>query len=199
MSKTLRERINEYENNVVFGYNDFLDYGNYDSIRKALIRLSNSGVINRLIDGVYYKPKYSSLTNERIPVRIEDVAEYMASRYGWNIVPCEELALNYIGLSEQVPSKYVYLSTGPYRKYQIENRDLSFKHTANRNLFNMSYDSALLIQGIKGIGKDKIQESDIKIIKKRFSKESIDKAIAECKNVPTWIYETIKRIGREYD
>ena len=199
MSKILRDKISEYDYNTLFGNNDFLDCGNYDSVRKSLIRLADKGIINRLIDGVYYKPKYSSLTKERIPVRIEDVAKYIASRYGWDIVPCEELALNYIGLSEQVPSKYVYLSTGPYRKYHIENRNLSFKHTANRNLFNISYDSALLIQGLKGIGKDRIQESDIEIIKNRFTKESINKAIIECKYVPTWIYEIIKRIGKEYD
>ena len=156
-----KQMIEKMENNKPFGVSDLSEAGNYDAVRKQLIRLAEGGEIKRLFDGVYYKPVYSKLTGELLPVNIDKVASYLAERYGWTIIPSEELALNYFGLSTQVPAKYVYLSSGPYRDFLINDTMLSFKHTANRNLLNMSKTSAILVQALRGLGKGNINENDI--------------------------------------
>lgn len=197
--KTIRDKLEKIEPNCLFGVKDFLDCGTYDAVRKYLIRTADKNIIKRLIDGVYYIPKYSKLTNELIPISIDHVAHYLADRYAWQIVVSKELALNYLGLSTQVPAKYIYLSTGPYRNFKINDVDLLFKHTANRYLLNLSDKTSLLVQAIFGLGKENINDRDIKIIIDSFSKDEIDKALNECKNVPIWVYETIKEIRKAYD
>lgn len=190
----LNETIERYEAGIPFGVKDFLDHGNYDAIRKQLIRLSKKGKIIRIIDGVYCKPEYSRLTEELLPVDVEKVADYLGKRYGWQIVPSTELALNYLGLSTQVPAKYEYLSSGPYRDFNIQNRQLSFKHTANKNLFNLSPDSALLIQAINGLGKTGMNDDDLRQINRCFTRQQLETALKESNNNKIWIHETIKRL-----
>lgn len=197
--ETIRDKLESIEPNSPFGVKDFLDCGSYDAVRKHLIRAAEKNIIKRIMDGVYYKPKYSKLTNELIPISMDSLAHYLADRYGWQIAVSKELALNYLGLSTQVPAKYVYLSTGPYRSFKINDIELSFKHTANRYLLNLSNKSSLLVQAIFGLGKENINERDLKTITQVYSKDEINKVLSECKNVPVWVYETIKEIRKEYD
>ena len=194
-----KQMIEKMENNKPFGVSDLSEAGNYDAVRKQLIRLAEGGEIKRLFDGVYYKPVYSKLTGELLPVNIDKVASYLAERYGWTIIPSEELALNYFGLSTQVPAKYVYLSSGPYRDFLINDTMLSFKHTANRNLLNMSKTSAILVQALRGLGKGTINENDIEAIRSALDKEEIYEATKETKNVSAWINQEVKRIGEAYN
>ena len=194
-----KQMIEKMENNKPFGVSDLSEAGNYDAVRKQLIRLAEGGEIKRLFDGVYYKPVYSKLTGELLPVNIDKVASYLAERYGWTIIPSEELALNYFGLSTQVPAKYVYLSSGPYRDFLINDTMLSFKHTANRNLLNMSKTSAILVQALRGLGKGNINENDIEAIRSALDKEEIYEATKETKNVSAWINQEVKRIGEAYN
>lgn len=194
-----KQMIEKMENNKPFGVSDLSEAGNYDAVRKQLIRLAEGGEIKRLFDGVYYKPVYSKLTGELLPVSIDKVASYLAERYGWTIIPSEELALNYFGLSTQVPAKYVYLSSGPYRDFLINDTMLSFKHTANRNLLNMSKTSAILVQALRGLGKGNINENDIEAIRSALDKEEIYEATKETKNVSAWINQEVKRIGEAYN
>ena len=193
-SGNLSDRIERYDAGIPFGAKDFLDYGNYDAIRKLLIRMSKQGKIIRIIDGVYCKPEYSRLTEEILPVDVEKVAEYLGRRYGWQIVPSTELALNYLGLSTQVPAKYEYLSSGPYRVFSIQNKKLSFKHTANKNLFNLSPESALLIQALNGLGKNGISDDELRKIGHFFTSQQLETALKESSNNKIWIHETIQRI-----
>ena len=188
------DMIERYEAGIPFGAKDFLDYGNYDAIRKQLIRMEKQGKIIRIIDGIYCKPEYSKLTEELLPVDVEKVAEYLGRKYGWQIVPSTELALNYLGLSTQIPAKYEYLSSGPYRDFNIQNKQLSFKHTANKNLFNLSSESALLIQTINGLGKNGINDDDLRQISRFFTRQQFETALKESSNNKIWIHETIQRL-----
>ena len=192
-TERLSYRIEKYEAGIPFGAKDFLDYGNYDAIRKQLIRMAEQGKIIRIIDGIYCKPEYSRLTEEILPVDVEKVAEYLSKRYGWQIVPSTELALNYLGLSTQVPAKYEYLSSGPYRDFTIQNNKLLFKHTANKNLFNLSPESALLLQTINGLGK-RISDDDYVQVCRFFTRQQLETALKESANNKLWIHETIQRL-----
>ena len=195
----LNEAIDIYGAGIPFGAKDFLDCGNYDAIRKQLIRKSLQGEIIRILNGVYCKPEYSKLTGELIPADMEKVAEYLARRYGWQVVPSTQLALNYLGLSSQVPVKFEFLSSGPYRDFNIQNKLLSFKHTANKNLFNITPESALLIQALNSLGKNGINEDDLRKISRCFSRKQLETALKESSNNKVWIYQTIKKLLEEKD
>lgn len=182
----------------IFSINDFYNLGTKNTIKSVLYRLSEENRIVRLIDGLYTNPKYSEILKEYSYPDISDVAEKIANKFSWTIAPTGETALNYTGLSTQVPNEYIYISDGAYREYLYRNKKIIFKHTSNRNITFYSKEFSILIQAIKALGKDNISEENIKKlslytrkVKEDFKKDAL--------KLPFWIQEVLKRIQEVHD
>jgi hypothetical protein len=113
-----------------FSPRDFLDLGGRPTVDSALHRLEKRGEIRRVIRGVYDYPRFSKLLDQHLSPDIDQVARALARKFRWRIQPSGATALNFIGLSTQVPARAVYLSDGPDRAYQVGNTALVFEHTA---------------------------------------------------------------------
>lgn len=188
-------RINNYESNKVFISNDFIDIASSETVRKTLNRLVKDDVIKRIIKGFYYRPAYSELIDEYEAVSIHELALAIARKYNWNIAPYSNTALNILGLSTQVPSKWIYNSSGRYKKYSIGKNSLEFKKVKPSEIANMSQMTAIVIQAIRAIGQDRITKNDIAKIKEKISDKEIKTLMIESKFAPAWIYEIIRKIG----
>lgn len=189
--------IKQQQNGTIFSINDFYHLGNVNTIKSILFRLESDGKITRLIDGLYTIPKFSELLQEKSYPSVDQVANKLADKFSWTICPSENHALNLIGLSTQVPNKYVFVSDGPYRTYEYRGREIIFKHTSNRFITEYSRNYSLMIQAIKALGKDNIHENDIKRMA-TFSKQyNDDDIIDKGKKLPAWIQEVLKKIAKE--
>lgn len=196
ISKIIETKINNAQYGTVFIVSDFIDIASYDTVRKILSRLSNKNIIKKIIRGMYYKPKFSSLLNEYVEPNINLVASAIARNYGWTIVPSSETSLNLLGISTQVTSHYEFISSGPYRKYCINGIAISFLHRVDKDFAGMSYKTKLLTQAIKAIGKEKINDY-IYIISNRLTEEDKQVALEEAKRTTAWVYEVIKELQKE--
>ena len=58
----------------------------------------------------------------------------------------------------------------------------------------MSYKTALVIQALKALGKDNIDESVITKLKKQLSSEEKDNLIKEARQTTAWVYSIIRKI-----
>ena len=189
--------IKQQQNGTIFSINEFYHLGNVNTIKSIFFRLESDGKITRLIDGLYTIPKFSELLQEKSYPSVDQVANKLADKFSWTICPSENHALNLIGLSTQVPNKYVFVSDGPYRTYEYRGREIIFKHTSNRFITEYSRNYSLMIQSIKALGKDNIHENDIKRMA-TFSKQYIDDDIIDKgKKLPAWIQEVLKKIAKE--
>ena len=177
----------------IFSINDFYDLGTKNTIKSILYRLNEENEIARLLDGLYTKPKYSKILNEYSYPDASAVAEKIADKFSWTIAPTGDTALNYTGLSTQVPNEYVYISDGPYREYLYRDKKIIFKHTTNRNITSYSKELSILIQAIKALGKDNISEEDIKKLAV-FAKEIQEDLIKDTLKLPFWIQEVLEKI-----
>lgn len=177
----------------IFSINDFYDLGTKNTIKSILYRLNEEKEIARLLDGLYTKPKYSKILNEYSYPDASAVAEKIADKFSWTIAPTGDTALNYTGLSTQVPNEYVYISDGAYREYLYRDKKIIFKHTTNRNITSYSKELSILIQAIKALGKDNISEEDIKKLAV-FAKEIQEDLIKDTLKLPFWIQEVLNKI-----
>ena len=109
----IRERILSAEEGSVFSTSDFADIADTNTVRSALYRLIQDGILRRILNGVYEKPKYSKLLDEYVAADPEAVAKALARSYHWTIAPCGYTALNLLGLSTQVAAVWSYISDGP--------------------------------------------------------------------------------------
>lgn len=187
------ETIMSENQGKIFSINDFYDLGTKNTIKSILYRLNEENEIVRLLDGLYTKPKYSKILDEYSYPDASAVAEKIADKFSWTIAPTGDTALNYTGLSTQVPNEYVYISDGAYREYLYRDKKIIFKHTTNRNITSYSKELSILIQAIKALGKDNIREEDIKKLA-IFAKGIQEDLIKDTLKLPFWIQEVLNKI-----
>ena len=181
---------------TVFVAVDFVDITDKKTVSMGLMRLEAEGLIRRVLRGVYDKPEFNDFLGEYVAPVPDNVANALARNYGWTIVPCGDAALNLLGLSTQVPAKWVYVSDGTYKEYTFDNTTIQFKRTTNKEVSKLSYQTALTVQALKALGKDKINDAIINKLAGLVSAEEKQTMLDEAKAVTSWIYETIKRICR---
>ena len=194
--KLIRDRINRSDIGTVYVAVDFVDISDKTSVNAYLARLVDEGLIRRVLRGVYDKPEYNDFLEEYVAPSPDKVANALARNFGWTIVPCGDTALNLLGLSTQVPAAWVYVSDGTYKEYTYDNTTIQFKRTTNKEVSKLSYKTALTVQALKALGKDKIDDTVMNRLSKLLTAEEKQTMLEEAKAATSWIYEYIKQICR---
>ncbi|MCT7765262.1 MAG: DUF6088 family protein [Lactobacillus iners] len=187
------ENIMSENQGKIFSINDFYNLGTKNTIKSVLYRLNEENRIARLIDGLYIKPKYSKILKEYSYPDANEVAEKLADKFSWTIAPTGDTALNFTGLSTQISNEYIYISDGAYREYLYRGKKIIFKHTTNRNITSYSKELSILIQAIKILGKDNINEKHIKKLA-AFSQNIKEDLKEDTLRLPFWIQEVLEEI-----
>ena len=188
-------RIDNFESRQVFIANDFFDIAGYETVRSTLNRLVEDKVIVRIMKGIYYKSKYIELIGEYEAPSVDKVANAIARKYNWTIAPSGNTALNLLGLSNQVPAKWTYISDGRYASFSFGNATIEFKRRNNGEISKMSTLTSMVIQSIKAIGKDKITSKQIDYLREKLSEKEKSELLADSKTTSAWVYSVIKKIS----
>ena len=194
-SRKIQERIRADADGTVFIGADFADIADTETVRRNLNRLTQAGLIRRVLKGVYEKPEYSEMLKEYVAADPEVVAKALARNYHWSIAPCGNTALNLLGLSTQVTAVWSYISDGPYKTYEWDSTKLEFKHRTNKEITGLSYMTILVIQALKTLGKANVTEKTIQILRFRLSKEDKEVMLTEAAESTDWVYNTIRKIA----
>ena len=192
----IRARILAAEDGAVFVAPDFADIADTATIRQGLKRLYQSGIIRRIIRGIYEKPKYSKLLDEYVAADPDAVAKALARCYHWTIAPCGNTALNLLGLSTQVTAVWSYISDGPYKTYEWNSTKLEFKHRTNKEITGLSYMTSLVIQALKTLGRTNVTPEIIQTLSKKLSEDEKQACLKEATESTDWVYDTIRKICR---
>ena len=193
-------RIYGHGRGWVFSKTDFIEGISADSIDKALSELAKAGTIRRIARGMYEYPRYSKLLEQYLSPDMDMVAHAYARKFNWHIQPSGDTALNLLGLSTQVPGRYLYLSNGPNRSYKVLGTSLEFKHTALKESGFKYRLSAVVVQALKALEKERVTEKTLQVICKHIDSKMCPKILKDTKATTTWIYELIKKICKEeYD
>lgn len=193
-TEKISDKINDFDSHKVFFANDFLDIASYETARKTLNRMVNERKIQRVIGGFYYNPRYSDLIGEYEAASIHELARAIARKYNWDIAPHGSTALNLLGLTTQVPTHYTYISSGRYKTYKIADTVLEFKKVNPGEIANMSLKTATVIQAIKSLGKEHINDQVVQKIRENLTEKERKDLMTESKSVSAWIYEVIREI-----
>ena len=182
----VKNRITHHGRGWCFTPMHFSDLGSDASIRKALSQLQKQNIIRRLAQGVYDYPKTHDLLG-LIPPDLNEVAKAIAEKNGVQIQPAGAYAANLVGLSVQVPGRVIFLTEGPSRKVKIGNQEIIFKKATKKVMSSAGTREGLLIQALKNLGKDHIDQTARTQISK-FLKGSNEKEVRQnMKFAPAWI------------
>ena len=169
------------------------------NIHQALSSLTKAGRIRRVCRGVYDYPRHSELLNRPLIPNPDQVAYALARKFNWRIQPSGDAALNLLGLSTQVPGRWVYLSDGSGREYKIGEQSLVFKKSALKDVGFKYRESGLVVQALKALGREHVDRKVTEGIRQHLEPKVRDRILKDTRPVIGWIYEAIKQICKEGD
>jgi len=195
----IENKIKRHKRGKIFFLDDFAGLGTPEAIKKSLQRLTNSGLLVRLANGIYWFPKKEKeLYGVQISGKptLDEIARAIAKRDKARIVPTGLHALNLLNLSTQVPANVVYLTDGTARKIKIgEGKGIVFKHTSEvKRLAYKSEYLMLIVSALREIGENNITDEQLAIIKNHFSNITKQEFEKDIKLIPVWIRKILLAI-----
>ncbi|HNQ98249.1 MAG TPA: DUF6088 family protein [Treponemataceae bacterium] len=170
----------------VFSARHFADFGSRSGIDLALHRLSKQGKIRRLGQGLYDYPRIHEKIGVLSP-SIEAVAREIADKNNSKLKIVGSQAANALGITTQVPAKIVFLTDGPTRQIKIGNQTIQLKHASPKVMTTADNGSGVVIEALKYVGRENIDERTIRKIKgflSEFDKKELQKNLNA---VPEWM------------
>ncbi|MCA9783517.1 MAG: hypothetical protein H6678_03115 [Candidatus Delongbacteria bacterium] len=179
-------RVKSHGRGWVFTPRHFQNLGSSAAIESALRRLKAKGRIRRLTRGLYDFPKEDPALGTIAPTA-EAIARALAHRDAIRLQPSGAYAANLLGLSEQVPSRVVFLTDGPARKVRIGKREIVLQHTTPRHMATAGRRSGLVIQALRHLGKDQTDERVIQILRRQLTSADLAMLRKDLIHAPAWI------------
>ncbi len=188
----IKHRISEHGPGWCFTIKHFLDLDSDMGVRKALSRLEKDKTIRRLAQGLYEYPRTHEALG-MLPPQLEEVAKALTEKDGIRIQPSGAYAANLVGLTEQVPAKVIFLTSGRKKSFKIGKLEITLK-TAQEKTLHATGKVGLAIQAMKNIGKTHIDEIAQARLTRFLTDVPRDEIRANLKYAPQWIRSIIMKI-----
>ncbi len=177
----------------MFTPGDFRDLGGRSAVDLALMRHYRSGTIRRLARGLYDYPRTDSALGVLAPPA-NAVARALAGRDSIRLQPSGSYAANLLGLSNQVPMRVVFLTDGPSRRVRIGKQEILLKHTTPRNMATAGKVSGLVIQALRHLGRQHVDELVVRHLRNRLDEKAKSQLVRDLKYAPAWIASVIRQV-----
>ena len=188
--ETLRKRIEAMPEDSVLFRSDFPEYHS-EFVGETLTELTNEGILVKLAQGIYAKPRMSRFG--AVLPSVEKIVQAIAVRDNAKVLPSGMTALNALGLSTQVPMNYTYLTTGSQRTVKLTNRQVVLKRGVPKNFWYETQLIALLVQALKTLKQENVGQEELQTIRALIAKEPDKETLAkDVDKMPAWMKRLIK-------
>jgi len=120
------------------------------------------------------------------------VARALVTRDAIRIQPSGAYAANLLGLSEQVPSRVVFLTDGPARKVNFGKRQIVLQQTTPRNMATAGRKSGTIIQALRYLGQDHINDDVVMKLRRHITDEDRALLRKDLVHAPVWIADLLR-------
>jgi len=159
----------------------------------ALTRLARKGIIRQLARGLYDYP-IDHPSFGRIPPSADAIAKAL-KRDANRLQPAGAYAANILGLSEQVPTRIVFLTDGPSRRVKFGQQEIVLKRTTMRNMATAGRKSGTVIQALRHIGQRNVNDKTLAIIKRQLSNQDRAQLLKDKRYAPAWVGKFLQQLA----
>ena len=198
VSQRVKSKISSLPNGATFASNSF-DFGNVNknSIEKELSALTAKGIIRRFRRGVYYKPQKSSFFGEVLPSP-SSIAKTIATLNDARIVPDGSMSLHMLGLSDQVPMKYIYLNNKLHKSEFVGKVEIVFKRINPKKLMGSGKKAGLVLSAMEHLGSNAFNDQKlISDFAQRLNSNDIKDLQNASKGYPLWVQQKVQEMINE--
>lgn len=187
---TLRQRIETMPEDSVLFRSDFPDYHS-EFVGSILSDLSNVGILVKLAQGIYAKPRRSKFG--AVLPSVDKIVQAISKRDNAKVIPFGMTALNALGLSTQVPMNYTYLTTGSERTVNFKNQKVVFKRGVPKNFCYSTRLISLMVQALRALKQENVGQEELQTIRTLISKEQDKESLVkDVDMMPAWMKRLVK-------
>ena len=185
--RSLSEQIMEYAEALPEGAlictNALLHLGSRPAIYQALSRLTRQDELMRVYQGVYIRTIETRFGN--CPPDFNRVIAALSELWGETIVPSGGGAANSLGLTDQVPMRLSYLTSGPSRRLQFYT-EVNLRHAPRWQLVAPNRPAGTLIRALTFLHPDETEETLSKVVP-WLSETDLSELLTVRAVLPEWI------------
>jgi hypothetical protein len=112
-----------------------------------------------------------------------------------SLQPAGAYAANILGLSEQVPTRIVFLTDGPSRRVKFGQQEIVLKRTTMRNMATAGRKSGTVIQALRHIGQRNVNDKTLAIIKRQLSNQDRAQLLKDKRYAPAWVGKFLQQLA----
>ena len=131
---------------------EFLHLGSRAAVDQALARLTRDGVLLRVGRGAYAAPIQGRFGSR--PPSTEAVVHAIEAASGETIVANGAAEANALGLTTQMPTREVFITSGRSRTLQLGNRSVELKHGNRLQLLLGKRPAGMAIRALSWLGPE---------------------------------------------
>ena len=163
---------------------NFFHMGSPSGVYKAFSRLTRQGRLMRIFKGIYVRMRETRFG--RCGPHHPKVVEALSELWGEATVPHGGGAANWLGLTDQVPMRLIYLTSGPSRRLWFNKVRVDLRHAPHWQLVAPYRPAGTLVRALTFLHPSEAEEAINKVIP-GFSEEDIEELIALRSVLPEWI------------
>jgi len=149
-----------------------------------------------LARGIYDFPKEHPVLGPLEP-SAEAIARALAGRDRTRLQPAGAYAANTLGLSEQVPTKIVFLTDGPARTVRVGPTTIQLRRTTPKNMETAGRLSGLLIQALRELGQAHVTPARIAHLKRTIPFSKRKELLRDIRLAPAWMHSIFRELAEE--
>jgi len=191
-SQAIRERIASQPPGEPFTPTLFTGLGSRAAIDQALMRQAKAGNVERIGHGVYVRPKIGRFGIKSVPAP-EQVARTVAEAEGARIEVHGAEAARRLGLSTQMPTQPVFLTTGSSRQIRMGKLVVRLQRVAPRKLALAGRPAGQALSALWYLGRSEVTPSTFKQIAKKLPAGEFEALRAAKSSMPAWMVQALVR------
>lgn len=169
-----------------------LGLGTRAAIDQALSRFAKSGALLRVGRGIYVRP-IESRFGARAP-ETEKLVEAIAEARGETVASHGAAAANALGLTTQVPTRSVYLTSGRSRTLHLGKLKVELQHVPSWQLTLAGRPGGQIVRALAWLGPERAREIS-PLLKLKVPKAVIEEVARARMRLPEWMARQVSELA----
>ncbi len=171
---------------------EFLHLGSRAAIDQTLSRLAREGLLLRVGRGAYSLPVQGRFGVR--PPSTEAVVDAIESTSGETVVASGAAEANALGLTTQVPTREVFLTSGPSRRLKLGNREVELKHGNRWQMLLGKRPAGKAIRALIWLGPEQAPKV-LQVLRSKLPSQEWEAMRQARAGLPSWMAKAVSEVA----
>ena len=185
-AKAIRQAIEAMPERKSYLTKDLVGLGTRAGVDQVIYRMAKNEEIVRVARGIYARPKWNKYVKAPVLPEPYEVAALIAKTRGVKVGVTGAEAAHLLGLSTQMPTQPVYLTTGRTGEVKLGKNTIRLRHVSPRQMQYAGTEVGVAIAAIRYLGKEFVTAQVISSLKRALTKDDFETLRTATTALPGW-------------